>query len=58
MLLFWLYNQIIPFWVGIMLLLQQKNSKSIALIYAMLMLYAPFPLVTLAPIMIYLVLKK
>lgn len=57
-LLFWLYNQIIPFWVGMMLLLQQKNSKSIALIYSMLMIYSPFPLVALVPIMIYLVLKK
>lgn len=57
-LLFWLYNQIIPFWVGMMLLVQQKNSKSIVLIYAMLMLYSPFPLVALLPIIIYLVLKK
>ncbi len=57
-LLFWLYNQIIPFWVGMMLLLQQKNSKSIGLIYAMLLLYSPFPLVALAPVMVYLVWKK
>ncbi len=57
-LLFWLYNQIIPFWVGMMLLLQQKNSKSIGLIYAMLLLYSPFPLVALAPVMVYLVCKK
>ena len=57
-LIFWLYNQIIPFWVGMMLLLQQKNSKSIALIYSMMMLYSPFPLVALAPIMVYMVFKK
>lgn len=56
-LLFWLYNQIIPFWIGMMLIIQQKNSKSIVLIYSMLMLYSPFPLVTLAPVMIYLVFK-
>lgn len=57
-LIFWLYNQIIPFWVGMMLLLQQKNSKSIALIYSLMLLYCPFPLVALIPVMIYLVLKK
>ena len=57
-LLFWLYNQIIPFWVGMMLLLSQKNSKSICLIYAMLFLYSPFPDVALAPVMVYLVFRQ
>lgn len=57
-LLFWLYNQIVPFWVGMMLVLTQKNSKSIGLIYSMLMLYSPFPLVALAPVMIYWIFRK
>ena len=57
-LLFWLYNQIIPFWVGMSLLLQQKDSKSIILIYALMMLYSPFPLDALAPIILYFLFRK
>lgn len=57
-LIFWLYNQIIPFWVGIMLLLNQKNSKSIVLIFALMMLFSPFPLVAVAPIIVYMVFRK
>ena len=57
-LIFWLYNQIIPFWIGMMLLLQQKNSKSIIWIYSLMILYSPFPLVSLTPVIIYLIFKK
>jgi len=52
-LLFWVYNQIVPFWVGMMLLLLQKNNKSIGFIFASLFLFAPFPLVALAPVCFY-----
>ncbi len=57
-LIFWLYNQIIPFWVGMMLLLQQKNSKSVVWIYSLMLLYSPFPLVALAPIIVYLIFRN
>lgn len=56
--LFWVYNQAVPFWVGFMLLLEQKNVKSIVFIYSLLLLFSPFPLVGLAPVMIYLVFRK
>ena len=56
--LFWVYNQIIPFWLGMMLLLLQKNNRSIAFIYALMLLYCPFPLVGLAPVMVYFVFRK
>ena len=57
-LLFWLYNQIVPFWVGMMLLLQQKNSKSVVWIYSLMLLYSPFPLVALAPVIVYFIFKN
>lgn len=57
-LVFWLYNQIIPFWIGMMLLLQQKNNKSVIWIYSLMLLYSPFPLVALAPVIIYLIFKN
>lgn len=57
-LLFWVYNQIIPFWVGMMLLLQQKNSKSVGLIFALMLLFCPFPLVALVPVALYMIFKK
>lgn len=57
-LLFWLYNQIIPFWIGMMLLLLQTNNKSIVFIFGLLLLYCPFPLVALVPVIIYMVFKN
>ena len=57
-LMFWLYNQIIPLWVGMSLMLMQKNSKSVVFIFALLLLYSPFPAVALIPIVIYLVFKN
>ena len=57
-LLFWLYNQIIPFWIGMSLILLQKNNKCLAFTYALLFLFAPFPMVALIPIIIYLVFKN
>lgn len=57
-LMFWLYNQIIPLWVGMSLMLMQKNSKSVVFIFALLLLYSPFPAVALIPVVIYLVFKK
>lgn len=52
-LLFWLYNQFIPFAVGFMLLIQQKNTSVTVFTYSLLLLFAPFPSVTIAPIIIY-----
>lgn len=57
-LLFWVYNQIIPFWIGMILLLQQKNSKSIGIIFALMLLFCPFPLVALVPVALYMIFKK
>ena len=55
---FWVYNQTIPFWVGMMLLLLQKNVKSIVYIYSLMFLYSPFPVVGIAPLMVYFVFRK
>lgn len=52
-LLFWLYNQIIPFWVGFMLLLSQSNNKNKTLTFCCMVLFCPFPAVALAPVMAY-----
>ena len=52
-LLFWLYNQCIPFWLGFSLILLQKNAKNIVLIYSMMFLFCPFPCVGLAPFIAY-----
>ena len=52
-LLFWLYNQIIPFWIGFMLLLLQKNKKYLFFTYSLLILFAPFPALALVPVIIF-----
>jgi hypothetical protein len=57
-LLFWLYNQTIPFWVGFMLLLREKNNRSRLFIFMLLLLFAPFPSLALVPMVIYQCLRK
>lgn len=57
-LLFWLYNQIIPFWVGFMLILLRKRSQSIIVIFSLLVLYSPFPCVTLCPLIVYMIFRN
>lgn len=57
-LLFWLYNQIVPFWVGMMLLLKCQSTKSIGFIYALMLLFSPFPLVPLTFVVLYFIFRK
>lgn len=57
-LLFWLYNQAIPLWVGFLLILQQKKNQIMIFIYALLFLFAPFPCVAIFPLIIYLFFKN
>lgn len=56
-LLYWLYNQAIPFWIGFMLILLQKDRKYIYITYALLFLYSPLPAIGLIPYIIYVELK-
>lgn len=57
-LLFWLYNQTIPFWIGFLLLLQQKSNRSRLFTFMLLVLFAPFPAVALIPFLIYQFLRE
>lgn len=52
-LLFWVYNQSIPFWVGFFLLINLKGKESLFITYSLLFLYCPFPAVGLFPCVIY-----
>lgn len=52
-LLFWLYNQCIPFWVGFLLFLAQKKVRFYGVICVLLLLYSPFPLVGMLPMVLY-----
>ena len=52
-LLYWLYNQTIPFWIGFMLVLREKRSASLVFTYALLLLFAPFPTLAMLPLVIY-----
>lgn len=57
-LLFWLYNQIIPFWVGFMLILTQQKNKAFPLIFALMIFFCPFPCVGMLPVIVYLYMKN
>ena len=57
-LLFWLYNQIIPFWIGFMLILSQRNNKHLIFTFSLLILYSPFPAFSLIPFIIYRMFKN
>ena len=51
-LLFWLFNQIIPFWVGFLLLWRAKGNGTLMFTYSLLFLFSPFPCAALAPVMV------
>ena len=56
--LFWVFNQALPFWIGMMLLISKNNMKNMLFIFACLMLYSPFPAVGILPVLIYLKLNE
>ncbi len=53
-LLYWLYNQTIPFWVGFLLLLRESANRTRLFTYMLLVLFAPFPALALAPLLVFL----
>ena len=57
-LLFWVFNQTIPFWVGMMLLLLQTGKKYLLFTFSLLLIYSTFPTIALVPAIIYLELKE
>ena len=52
-LLFWVYNQIIPFWVAFLLLLRETSNRSRLFVFMLMLLYSPFPAVGTLPLLIY-----
>lgn len=47
------FNQTIPLFLVMMLMINNCRSRSLPFVYSLLMLYAPFPMVGLAPLFIY-----
>lgn len=56
--LFWVYNQIIPFWIGFMLIILQKNSKYIFFTFGLLFFTSPFPFMGMIPLVLFLAFKR
>ncbi|MDD4311182.1 MAG: hypothetical protein PHW41_01725 [Eubacteriales bacterium] len=52
-LLFWVYNQIIPFWVAFLLLLRETSNRSRLFVFMLMLLYSPFPAVGTLPLLVY-----
>lgn len=52
-LLFWVFNQALIPWLAIMLILNMKNSRSLFFLYAMLLLYGPFPFLGMLPFVLW-----
>ncbi|MFH1512478.1 MAG: hypothetical protein ABIG45_03880 [Bacillota bacterium] len=57
-LLFWVYNQTIPFWVGFLLILLQKNNRCLLFTYSLLALFAPLPMLGMLPAVVYIMLRN
>ena len=57
-LIYWVFNQAIPIWLIITILLNMKNNKNILFISSLSFLYSPFATLTIIPIAIYLYLKN
>ncbi|MFH1880774.1 MAG: hypothetical protein ABIK64_08275 [Bacillota bacterium] len=56
--LYWMYNYAIPFWVGFLLLLMQKNNRCLVFTYSLLALFAPIPMVGALPAVVYIMLRN
>ncbi|MEI8198912.1 MAG: hypothetical protein WCG21_02535 [Eubacteriales bacterium] len=52
-LLFWVFNQALIPWLAIMLLMNMKNSRSLFFMYALLLLYGPFPFMGMLPFVLW-----
>lgn len=57
-LLFWVFNQSVPFFVGMMLLLLNRSWKYIPFLYSLLLIFSPFPFVGFAPVILYWAIKE
>lgn len=57
-LLFWVYNQCIPFWLGFILILKQKSTKNLLFILSLMAICCPIPCVGLAPLIAYRIIKE
>lgn len=53
--LFDVFNQAIPAWLATIIILLQKNTKSLIFIWSLLLISATFPFVGLLPIIIYMI---
>ncbi|MDR1817982.1 MAG: hypothetical protein LBR07_07440 [Puniceicoccales bacterium] len=55
--LFYIYNQVVPFWVAFALLLNQRAKTALFFICALLLMFAPFPAIGMLPAAFYLALR-
>ncbi len=56
--LFWVFNQSVPAWVAVMLIMVQKNSRSTPFILSLMMLPSTIPFVGMIPIAVYLYTRR
>jgi hypothetical protein len=52
------FNQTVPLFLGMILVINNLKSKYIPFVYSLLLLYAPFPFAGLAPMVLYLFIKN
>lgn len=55
--LFWVFNQSNPAWLGILLLLNERNVKNFAFLAIITLAFSPFPAIGLLPFLIALAIK-
>ncbi len=51
--LFWVFNQALPAWIALLVLLSEKNNKNLVFIMGLTLLSSPFPFVGLLPIFVW-----
>lgn len=54
---YWVFNQVIPIWLLLSLIINSKDSKDILFLSALSFFYSPYATICLIPIMIYFFLK-
>lgn len=56
--LFWVFNQALPIWVAVLLMIHEKNNKNLLFIYASTFLHSTLPAIGLFPFVVYWYIKN
>lgn len=51
--LFWVFNQSLPAWIALLMLISEKNNKNLVFIMGLMLISSPFPFIGMIPVFIW-----